>query len=112
MDLGPAWITSKQIEADRVAMTRYIKRGGKVWIKIFPDKPVTEKPAGTRMGSGKGSPEYWVAVVKPGRVLFEIADVDEATARESLRLASHKLPVRCKFVKREEIDTVKEGDAE
>ena len=93
-------------------MTRYIKRGGKVWIKIFPDKPVTEKPAGTRMGSGKGSPEYWVAVVKPGRVLFELADVDEATAREALRLASHKLPVRCKFVKREELDTVKEGDAE
>ena len=110
--LEPAWITSNQIEASRVAMTRYIKRGGKVWIKIFPDKPVTEKPAGTRMGSGKGSPEYWVAVVKPGRVLFELADVDEATAREALRLASHKLPVRCKFVKREELDTVKEGDAE
>ena len=90
--LEPAWITSNQIEAARVAMTRYIKRGGKVWIKIFPDKPVTEKPAGTRMGSGKGSPEYWVAVVKPGRVLFELADVDEATARESLRLASNKLP--------------------
>ena len=96
----------------RVAMTRYIKRGGKVWIKIFPDKPVTEKPAGTRMGSGKGSPEYWVAVVKPGRVLFELADVSEDVAREALRLASHKLPVRCKFVKREELDTVKEGDAE
>ena len=110
--LEPAWITSNQIEAARVAMTRYIKRGGKVWIKIFPDKPVTEKPAGTRMGSGKGSPEYWVAVVKPGRVLFELADVDEATARESLRLASNKLPIRCKFVKREELDTVKEGDAE
>jgi large subunit ribosomal protein L16 len=93
-------------------MTRYIKRGGKVWIKIFPDKPVTEKPAGTRMGSGKGSPEYWVAVVKPGRVLFELADVSEETAREALRLASHKLPVRCKFVKREELGTVKEGDAE
>ena len=102
--LEPAWITSNQIEAARVAMTRYIK--------IFPDKPVTEKPAGTRMGSGKGSPEYWVAVVKPGRVLFELADVDEATARESLRLASNKLPIRCKFVKREELDTVKEGDAE
>ena len=84
----------------------------KVWIKIFPDKPVTEKPAGTRMGSGKGSPEYWVAVVKPGRVLFELADVNEETAREALRLASHKLPIRCKFVKREELDTVKEGDAE
>ena len=110
--LEPAWITSNQIEAARVAMTRYIKRGGKVWIKIFPDKPVTEKPAGTRMGSGKGSPEYWVAVVKPGRVLFELADVNEETAREALRLASHKLPIRCKFVKREELDTVKEGDAE
>ena len=102
----------KRQEAARVAMTRYIKRGGKVWIKIFPDKPVTEKPAGTRMGSGKGSPEYWVAVVKPGRVLFELADVNEETAREALRLASHKLPIRCKFVKREELDTVKEGDAE
>ena len=108
----PAWITSNQIEAARVAMTRYTKRGGKVWIKIFPDKPVTEKPAGTRMGSGKGSPEYWVAVVKPGRVLFELADVSEEVAHEALRLASHKLPVRCKFVKREELDTVKEGDAE
>ena len=108
----PCWIRSNQIEAARVAMTRYIKRGGKVWIKIFPDKPVTEKPAGTRMGSGKGSPEYWVAVVKPGRVLFELADVSEDVAREALRLASHKLPVRCKFVKREELDTVKEGDAE
>ena len=108
----PCWIKSNQIEAARVAMTRYIKRGGKVWIKIFPDKPVTEKPAGTRMGSGKGSPEYWVAVVKPGRVLFELADVSEDVAREALRLASHKLPVRCKFVKREELDTVKEGDAE
>ena len=110
--LEPCWIKSNQIEAARVAMTRYIKRGGKVWIKIFPDKPVTEKPAGTRMGSGKGSPEYWVAVVKPGRVLFELADVNEETAREALRLASHKLPIRCKFVKREELDTVKEGDAE
>ena len=105
-------LSSQQIEAARIAMMRHIKRGGKVWIKIFPDKPVTEKPAGTRMGSGKGSPEYWVAVVKPGRVLFELADVDEATARESLRLASNKLPIRCKFVKREELDTVKEGDAE
>ena len=108
----PAWITSNQIEAARIAMTRYTKRGGQVWIKIFPDKPVTEKPAETRMGSGKGSPEYWVAVVKPGRVLFELADVSEDVAREALRLASHKLPVRCKFVKREELDTVKEGDAE
>ena len=99
--LEPAWITSNQIEAARIAMTRYTKRGGKVWIKIFPDKPVTEKPAETRMGSGKGSPEYWVAVVKPGRVLFEIAGVPEETAREALRLASHKLPCKTKFVKRE-----------
>ena len=98
----PSWITSQQIEAARIAMTRYIKRGGQVWTKIFPDKPVTEKPAETRMGSGKGSPEYWVAVVKPGRVMFEIAGVDEATAKEALRLASHKLPVTCKIVKREE----------
>ncbi len=98
----PAWITSQQIEAARVAMTRYIKRGGKVWIKIFPDKPITQKPAGTRMGSGKGAPEYWVAVVKPGRVLFEIAGVSEEVAREALRLAMHKLPVKCKFMKREE----------
>ncbi len=97
----PAWITSNQIEAARIAMTRYIKRGGKVWIKIFPDKPVTQKPAETRMGSGKGSPEYWVAVVKPGRVLFEIAGVSEEIAREALRLASHKLPVKTKFVTRE-----------
>ena len=110
--LEPAWITSRQIEAARVAMTRYTKRGGKVWIKIFPDKPVTQQPAETRMGKGKGSHEYWVAVVKPGRVLFELADVSEETAREALRLASHKLPVRCKFVKREELDAVKEGDAE
>ena len=107
--LEPAWITSNQIEAARIAMTRYIKRGGKVWIKIFPDKPVTEKPAETRMGSGKGSPEYWVAVVKPGRVMFELADVDEATAREALRLAMHKRPVKCKFVKREEEGGVNEG---
>ncbi len=97
----PAWITSNQIEAARIAMTRYTKRGGKVWIKIFPDKPVTEKPAETRMGSGKGSPEYWVAVVKPGRILFEIAGVPEETAREALRLAGHKLPVKTKFVVRE-----------
>ena len=104
--LAPAYVTNRQIEAARIAMTRYIKRGGKVWIKIFPDKPVTEKPAETRMGSGKGSPEYWVAVVKPGRVLFELADVDETTAREALRLAMHKLPIKCKFVVRE--DSVKE----
>ena len=96
--LEPAWITSNQIEAARIAMTRYIKRGGQVWIKIFPDKPITEKPAETRMGSGKGSPEYWVAVVKPGRVLFEIKGVAEETAREAMRLAMHKLPIKCKFV--------------
>ena len=94
----PAWITSNQIEAARIAMTRYTKRGGKVWIKIFPDKPITEKPAETRMGSGKGSPEYWVAVVKPGRVMFEIAGVSEDIAREALRLASHKLPIKTKIV--------------
>ena len=98
----PAWITSNQIEAARIAMTRYTKRGGQVWIKIFPDKPVTQKPAETRMGSGKGSPEYWVAVVKPGRVMFEIAGVAEETAREALRLASHKLPLKTKIVKRED----------
>lgn len=103
--LEPAWITSNQIEAARIAMTRYIKRGGQVWIKIFPDKPVSKKPAGTRMGSGKGAPEYWVAVVKPGRVMFEIAGVSEETAREAMRLASHKLPIKCKFV-------VKEGGEE
>ncbi|HIQ62433.1 MAG: 50S ribosomal protein L16 [Christensenellales bacterium] len=97
----PAWITSQQIEAARIALTRYTRRGGQVWIKIFPDKPVTEKPAETRMGSGKGSPEYWVAVVKPGRVLFEIAGVEEAVAREALRLAAHKLPTKCKFVIKE-----------
>ena len=96
--LEPAWITSNQIESARIAMTRYIKRGGQVWIKIFPDKPITEKPAETRMGSGKGSPEYWVAVVKPGRVLFEINGVPEETAREAMRLAMHKLPIKCKFV--------------
>ena len=97
----PAWITSNQIEAARIAMTRYIKRGGQVWIKIFPDKPITQKPAETRMGSGKGSPEYWVAVVKPGRVMFEIGGVPEETAREAMRLAMHKLPIKCKFVVRE-----------
>ena len=96
--LEPSWITSNQIESARIAMTRYIKRGGQVWIKIFPDKPITEKPAETRMGSGKGSPEYWVAVVKPGRVLFEIKGVPEETAREAMRLAMHKLPIKCKFV--------------
>lgn len=100
--LEPAWITNQQIEAARIAMTRYIKRGGKVWIKIFPDKPVTAKPAETRMGSGKGSPEFWVAVVKPGRVLFELAGVPEEVAREAMRLAAHKLPIRTKFIKRTE----------
>ena len=100
--LEPAWITSNQIEAARIAMTRYIKRGGQVWIKIFPDKPVTEKPAETRMGSGKGSPEYWVAVVKPGCVLFEMDGVTEDQAREAMRLAAHKLPLKCKFVKKED----------
>ena len=100
--LEPAWITSNQIEAARIAMTRYTRRGGQVWIKIFPDKPITEKPAETRMGSGKGSPEYWVAVVKPGRVMFEIAGVTEETAKEAMRLASHKLPIKCKFVSKEQ----------
>ena len=100
----PAWITSRQIEAARIAMTRYIKRGGKVWIKIFPDKPITEKPAETRMGSGKGSPEYWVAVVKPGRIMFEMDGVSEEVAREALRLAANKLPIKCKFVCKEETD--------
>ena len=99
--LEPAWIKSNQIEAARIAMTRYIKRGGKVWIKIFPDKPITEKPAETRMGSGKGSPEYWVAVVKPGRVMFEIGGVSEEVAREAMRLAANKLPVKCKIIAKE-----------
>ena len=99
----PAWITSNQIEAARIAMTRYVKRGGQVWIKIFPDKPITEKPAETRMGSGKGSPEYWVAVVKPGRVMFEIDGVSEEMAREAMRLAANKLPIKCKFIKKEEM---------
>ena len=108
----PCWITSNQIEAARIAMTRYTKRGGQVWIKIFPDKPVTEKPAETRMGSGKGNPEYWVAVVKPGRVLFEIAGVPEETAREALRLASHKLPMKSKIITREAQNTEAGGDKE
>ena len=102
--LEPAWITSNQIEAARIAMTRYVKRGGQVWIKIFPDKPVTEQPAETRMGKGKGSPEYWVAVVKPGRVLFEIAGVPEDTAKEALRLATHKLHVKCKIVSKADLE--------
>ena len=105
--LEPAWITSRQIEAARIAMTRYTKRGGKVWIKIFPDKPVTRKPAETRMGSGKGSPEYWVAVVKPGRIMFEMSGIPEESAREAMRLAMHKLPIKCKFVKRE---TTEDGE--
>lgn len=99
--LEPKWITANQIEAARIAMTRYCKRFGKVWIKIFPDKPISKKPLGTRMGKGKGSPEYWVAVVKPGRVMFELAGVPEETAREALRLAANKLPIKCKFVKKE-----------
>ena len=107
--LEPCWITSNQIEAARMAMTRYTKRGGQVWIKIFPDKPITEKPAETRMGSGKGSPEYWVAVVKPGRVMFEVGGVSEEVAREALRLAAHKLPVKTKIVVRE--DEEMEGDS-
>ena len=102
--LEPAWITSNQIEAARIAMTRYIKRGGEVWIKVFPDKPITEKPAETRMGSGKGSPEYWVAVVKPGRILFEMADVSEEAAREAMRLAGHKLPIKTKFITKEKVE--------
>jgi len=106
----PVWVTSQQIEAARIALTRYTRRGGQVWIKIFPDKPVTEKPAETRMGSGKGSPEYWVAVVKPGRVLFEIKGVDEETAREALRLAAHKLPLKTKFIKREDQKLEAGGD--
>ena len=100
----PGWITSNQIEAARIAMTRYTKRGGQVWIKIFPDKPVTAKPAETRMGSGKGSPEYWVSVVKPGRVMFEMAGVPEEDAREALRLASHKLPIKCKILQKEAVE--------
>lgn len=107
--LQPGWITSNQIEAARIAMTRYTKRGGKVWIKIFPDKPVTEKPAETRMGSGKGSPEYWVAVVKPGRIMFEIGGIAEDVAKEALRLAIHKLPIKCKIVAKSDLET--EGEA-
>ena len=106
--MEPAWITANQIEAARIAMTRYIRRGGQVWIKIFPDKPITEKPAETRMGSGKGSPEYWVAVVKPGRVLFEMNGVSEEIAREAMRLAMHKLPIKCKFVVKEQTEEVEE----
>ena len=108
MATEPAWITANQIEAARIAMTRYIRRGGQVWIKIFPDKPITEKPADTRMGSGKGSPEYWVAVVKPGRVLFEMDGVSEEIAREAMRLAMHKLPIKCKFVAKEQNEAEEE----
>ena len=106
--MEPAWITANQIEAARIAMTRYIRRGGQVWIKVFPDKPITEKPAETRMGSGKGSPEYWVAVVKPGRVLFEMDGVSEEIAREAMRLAMHKLPIKCKFMAKEQNEEVEE----
>ena len=105
----PAWISSVQIEAARIAMTRYIRRGGKVWIKIFPDKPITEKPAETRMGSGKGSVEYWVAVVKPGRVMFEMDGISAEQAKEAMRLASHKLPIKCKFVTKEDLETKEEA---
>ena len=105
----PAWITANQIEAARIAMTRYIRRGGQVWIKIFPDKPITEKPAETRMGSGKGSPEYWVAVVKPGRVLFEMNGVAEEVAREAMRLAMHKLPIKCRFATKEQLENEVDG---
>ena len=107
--MEPAWITSNQIEAARIAMTRYIRRGGQVWIKIFPDKPITEKPAETRMGSGKGSVDHWVAVVKPGRVLFEMNGVAEETAKEAMRLAMHKLPIKCRFVTREQLNKEVEG---
>ena len=102
--LEPAWITSNQIEAARIAMTRYVKRGGQVWIKVFPDKPITEKPAETRMGSGKGSPEYWVAVVKPGRVMFEMDGITEEQAKEAMRLAANKLPIKCKFARKEDLE--------
>ena len=112
MALEPAWVTSNQIEAARIAMTRYVKRQGQVWTKIFPDKPVTAKPAETRMGSGKGSPEYWVAEDKPGRVLFEMGGIPEESAREALRLASHKLPLKVKFVKKTDFETEQGGDAE
>ena len=111
--MEPCWITSNQIESARIAMTRYTKRGGQVWINIFPHKPVSKKPAETRMGSGKGAPEYWVAVVKPGRVMFELAGVPEETAREALRLAMHKLPVKCKIIKKEEVvETASEKEVE
>ena len=110
MALEPCWLKSNQIEAARIAMTRHIKRGGKVWIKIFPDKPVSKKPLGTRMGSGKGAPEFWVAVVKPGRILFEIEGVSEELAREAIRLAGHKLPCKTKFVKKEEVKAVEGGE--
>jgi large subunit ribosomal protein L16 len=107
--LEPAWITSRQIEAARIAMTRYIKRGGKVWIRIFPDRPITQKPAETRMGSGKGAPEYWVAVVKPGRIMFELAGVSEEVAKEAMRLAAHKLPIKTRFISRKEVGEASES---
>ena len=110
MAIDPSWVTSQQIEAARIALTRYTRRGGQVWIKIFPDKPVTEKPAETRMGSGKGSPEYWVAVVKPGRVLFEVGGIEEAVAREALRLASTKLPLRTKIYSKAQMEHMSGGD--
>ncbi|MEW6424088.1 MAG: 50S ribosomal protein L16 [Bacillota bacterium] len=109
--LEAAWVTSRQIEAARIALTRHIKRGGKVWIRIFPDRPITQKPAETRMGSGKGAPEYWVAVVKPGRIMFEVDGVSEEVAREAMRLAAHKLPVKTRFVKRAEGSEVNEGQS-
>ena len=109
MATEPCWITANQIEAARIAMTRYTKRGGQVWIKIFPDKPITEKPAETRMGSGKGSPEYWVAVVKPGRIMFEMDGISVEQAKEAMRLASHKLPIKCKFVTKEDLETKEEA---
>ncbi|MGI6695453.1 MAG: 50S ribosomal protein L16 [Christensenellales bacterium] len=108
--MDPSWVTSQQIEAARIALTRYTRRGGQVWIKIFPDKPVTAKPAETRMGSGKGSPEYWVAVVKPGRVLFEVAGIEESIAREALRLASTKLPMKCKIYSKAQLNQMNGGD--
>ena len=109
--LEPAWITSNQIEAARIAMTRYVRRGGQVWIKIFPDKPITEKPAETRMGSGKGTPEYWVAVVKPGRVMFEMGGISEADAKEAMRLAGYKLPIKTKIMKKSDLETATGGEA-
>ena len=112
MAMEPCWITANQIEASRIVINRTMRRGGKVWVKIFPDKPVTQKPAETRMGSGKGSPEYWVAVVKPGRIMFEVSGVDPEVLRQALQLAAYKLPIKCKIVSREEQQTAKEGEAQ